>query len=101
MKISVPARVEYSAQWYGVSYKKHMRTDDHLTGCLNCRTRKVEIDPDETKEERDLSFVHENLHIIDIKYKTGLDEDNIERLSNGLMELFKNLGIELDWSGVK
>jgi len=50
---------------------------------------------------RDMTFLHEIVHMADINYESRLDESDVSRIANGLFEfLYYNLGIELDWSDI-
>ena len=54
------------------------------------------------KSEIDQVFLHEYIHFIERHFCLKLDDADVERLSEGLaVLLFKDLGIELDWSEIE
>ena len=54
------------------------------------------------KSELDQVFLHEYLHVVERHFAVKLDDNDIERISEGLANfLFNNLGIEFDWSDIQ
>jgi hypothetical protein len=54
---------------------------------------KILLDKTLGKQQTERGFLHEVLHAIDESYNNGkLDEDTIDRLSHGLLQLIKGMG---------
>ncbi len=69
---------------------------------MNHRNQIINIETSVPLSIRNQTLLHEVIHIVDRVYVCRMDEDDLERLSNGLSELlFDNLGIELDWSEIE
>ena len=99
-RIKVPKRIKIGAHDYSVGYRQHMKLDDNWRGACNQRTGEILIDPI-GGDTINRSLLHEVVHLIDFNYECILSEENISRLAHGMVEFLENLGIELDWSGIK
>ena len=99
MKVKVPKEIKIATHTYRVGYDPHMRHDEACYGQVNHRTQTINIESSIPPSVKDQTLIHEIVHIVDKVYVCRMDEDDLERLSNGMAELlFNNLGIELDWS---
>ena len=97
MKVKVSKYVEVGAQKFEIKYAPNLKVDQDWRGCANQRTGVIEIDPCCGKG-KDAVLMHELLHPIVWEYQIDVSEDDIMRLANGLMTLFK---IEFDWSDIE
>ena len=101
MKVKVPATIKIATHSYNVSFRPHLRTDEKLDGFANHRTGELALEPEQPDSQKGVTLIHESIHIIQKIYEVGIDENDTERLAQGLMELLaNNLGIELDWSDI-
>ena len=102
MKVKVPKEIKIATHVYRVRYDPHMRHDEACYGQVNHREQTIDIETSIPLSVRNQTLIHEIVHIVDKVYVCRMDEDDLERLSNGMAELlFNNLGIELDWSEIE
>jgi hypothetical protein len=100
MKVSIPNSIVIGAYQPQIVIKENLR-DDGYNGSYNTRTGELNVEAVIFGEMRDRVFLHEILHVIAQNYEVQLDESDITRLANGLLEFLLNLGIEFDWSEVE
>ncbi|KKN16940.1 hypothetical protein LCGC14_0970980 [marine sediment metagenome] len=102
MRVKIPREIKISIYPYSVKLVPHLKLEEGNWGTTNFVRRTLGIDSDLPLLERNQTLLHEVFHIISASFLCGLDEDNVERLANGIGELlFDNLGIEFDWSGIR
>ncbi len=101
MKVKVPSEIKIGALRAKVRMVSYIHADDNYRGLFNQRTEELQIDNQLGGRARDMTFLHEIVHMADINYEAGLNEGDVSRIANGLFEfLYRNLGIELDWSDI-
>ncbi len=87
---------------YKVGYRTYLKTDEGNMGFANHRTQQIGIDPTCSKPNKNATLWHEILHKIDREYSCRIDEDNLDRLSEGITTVLeKDFGLEFDWSDIK
>ncbi len=102
MKVKVPSEIKIATHTYRVRYDSHMRHDEACYGQVNHREQTIDIETSIPPSVMNQTLIHEIVHIVDKVYVCRMDEDDLERLSNGMAELlFNNLGIEFDWSEIE
>ena len=102
MRVKVPKEIKIGALRADVGISDYIRVDDGYKGFFNQRTEELRLDINLTGGSRDTVFLHEIVHMISINSESGLSEEDTSRVANGFFEfLYYNLGIELDWSGIK
>ncbi|KKK87133.1 hypothetical protein LCGC14_2756290 [marine sediment metagenome] len=103
MKIlaKIPSQIKIGALRANVTIVPYIHADDNFRGLFNQRTEELQIDNQLGGRARDMTFLHEILHMIAINYELGENESDVSRLANGIFEfLYYGLGIELDWSDI-
>ena len=101
MRVRVPKFAKLNVHQYEVEYRPNLWIEEALRGCANHITQKIQIEPAIAKSQKDVTFLHEVIHIIDRQYELKLSEDDVSRIAEGVADLlFTNLGIELDWSDI-
>ena len=99
MKVHVPKTIKIGLYPYTVESIPHLKLNDGVWGSSNHVRREIKVDSNLGLLERNQTLMHEVIHVISENFRCLLDEDNVERLANGIGELlFDNLGIEFDWS---
>lgn len=102
MKVKVPNQIKIGLYPYSVKAVPHLKLNEGTWGVTNHAKREIKIDSNLSIIELNQTLIHEVIHIISEGFRCGLDEDNVERLSNGIGEfLFDNLHIEFLWDDVK
>jgi len=100
MNVRVPREVEIGALRASVGMAEHIRVDDGWQGSFNQRTEEILIDTSLGTRMRDMTFLHEIVHMVSINYEIGMGEDDISRMANGMLEFITKLGVELNWSEI-
>ena len=101
MKVKVPKEIKIATHPYKVAYDSHLRHDEACYGQVNHRNQKINIELSVPLSVKNQTLIHEIVHIVDKVYVCRMDEDDLERISNGMAELlFNNLNIEFDWSEI-
>ncbi len=101
MKIKIPREIKIGLYPYSVEAISQLKLNEGCWGVSNHVRRKIKIDSGLPLLERNQTLIHELIHVISESFRCSLDEDNAERLANGMGEfLFDNLGIEFDWSDI-
>lgn len=102
MKVKVPREIKIATHTYRIAFDPHMRHDEACYGQVNHREQVVNIESSVPPSQRDQTLIHEIVHIVDKVYVCRMDEDDLERISNGIAELlFNNLGIEFVWDDIE
>ncbi len=102
MKAKIPNEIKIGALRAIVTVVPYIHADDNFRGLFNQRTEELQIDNQLGGRARDMTFLHEIVHMIAIDHEVEFDEHEISRVANGIFEfLYYNLGIELDWSDIQ
>ena len=99
IKVPVPNEVQIGCHKFGVFQKDKTIPEDD--GNINYLLQDVKVRDNLPASRKNVTFLHEGLHLINIIFSCDLREETVEKLSEGLGQLlFSNMGIELDWSGI-
>ena len=102
MKVRIPKIIKIGLYPYSVELVPHLKLEEGSWGTTNFVKRTMRLDSGLSSLERNQTLLHEVFHVISLSFQCGLDEDNVERLANGIGELlFDNLGIEFVWDDIK
>ena len=103
MEIKIPKTISGGGiHSYRIGYKTNLKVDEGATGFLNHRKQVIAIDPAFPELERGVTFWHEALHKVSGEYSCNLDEDDTDRLAEGIVAiLVKDFGIKFDWSDIE
>ena len=102
MKVIIPKQIKVSAQEYEIELVTNLENDYDLWGqCLTGRGV-LKIEAGTNPAGRTQTFLHEVMHAINDIYTCRVEEDNIDRMAQGLRDvLVDSLGIEFDWGEIK
>lgn len=100
MKLVIPPRIQIGGHTYSVVLNVDLK-DDNDYGRVNHRLQKIELNPARPMSQRVEAFIHELLHVINNVYgNANLSEEDIGVVSEGLLQVFQQLGIEPDFSQI-
>ena len=87
---------------YSVGYRTYLKTDEGGMGCINHRKEQILIDPAYPEADKNVTIWHEAIHKITREYGCRLEDDNIDRLAEGIVAILeKDFGVKFDWSDIK
>ncbi len=102
MKIKIPRAINIGAYQYDIKYKKDMVKHSNSTGQCYTSDARIWIDPDELKQVRDVTLLHEIIHCIGDVEMIQFGEGDIDRIAHCLTRILReNFNIELDWSEIE
>ncbi len=101
MRTKVPSVLPIASHSYKVLFNPHLLVDERNLGVVYHRLKEIRIESSLADSDKVTTLIHEYLETINRVYGCGLDDANIDRVAEGMGELFKALGIELDWSLIK
>ena len=104
MKVKIPKQIKIAARTYNVISDKHFIRDTGDRGRCTYHTQEIKFDGEMVGDTRNVTFLHEIVHIIDEHYcgREGIDEKVTCGLSEGIYQFLKeDLGIEFDWSNFR
>uniref|UniRef100_A0A6H1ZDK6 Peptidase n=1 Tax=viral metagenome TaxID=1070528 RepID=A0A6H1ZDK6_9ZZZZ len=103
MNIKVPQELQIAGKTYTIVFVKHLIRDDGDRGKIYWHKQQIQIGDDLEGELRDSTLFHEIIHCFDEHFcgRDNISEPITCGLAEGLFQLFKNLGITLDWSEIK
>ena len=97
--------LQIGGHWYRLELKDAWQvTDAGGQGDSHCQKTHIRVatltidNEPRTVSDVEEVLIHEILHQIDVVWKCDIDEDNIERLSQGLLQVLKQFGVSLVWS---
>lgn len=100
MCIKVRKQYQVGGHTYSVILNKGLQ-DSGDYGQVNHRTQEIEINPLRPESQKAEALGHELLHIINNVYADGrLSEGDVGALSQGLYQVFQQLGVKLDWQDI-
>lgn len=86
--------ISTSGHKYKVVFKKNLHVEgDDCFGCLDYKKRKIFIDKDISDTQLMETFLHENLHIIDLTFNLDLGENRINILGLELLRFIRDNNI--------
>jgi hypothetical protein len=97
LKIKVPGQIKIGCYLLKIIVKPYQKLVHGNWGEANSTIQEIHIDSGLPERAKDNTLIHEIVHMISINYQCGLDEENVERMANGIQELMDCLGIEFDW----
>jgi hypothetical protein len=97
MKIVVPDKLKCGAYIYDLRMVKDLVVSSNQVGERRPHYSEIVIDEVLHPQQRDVTLLHEYIHLVDDVYVLHLEEDDIDRLAMGFMEFLQSLGIELEW----
>lgn len=101
MEIKVPKEIKMGVHPYQIRFNRYLWMEEQLQGSVNRIKQIVEIEADLPQSQRNVTLLHEVIHIINDIYSLRIDDDAIDRLAQGWAEfLFDNLGIKFNWDGI-
>ncbi len=96
MNIIIPRQLKIGGFTYAVEYKEHdedLRSRNRY-GEHHASTRKIILESSFSAEQVNNTFLHEILHAIDAIYNNDkLQEEDNERISYGLHQIFEQLNV--------
>lgn len=95
----VPNQIQVGGHIYRIVLSPDLR-DSNTNAAVNHRLQVVVINSDRPESEKIEGLGHELVHIINSVYDCGFEETQINRIGQGLFQVFSQLGIKLDWSEV-
>ena len=100
MKIKVPRKIQIGGHLYSIVFNDGL-LDDTLTGAHNPRQNRIEISPHRPSVKWTETLLHEIVHSVNNVYANNrLGEDDVNAVSQGLFQVFAELGLALDWSDI-
>ena len=102
MKVKVPKRIKIGINTYSVSFLADEVLNDNEFGACWHRKQYITVDPSSHPTQRYTTFLHELIHLIEKSYVFRIEDDNVDRIAQGMGEFMRdNLGIEFDWGDIK
>ena len=102
IKVKVPGEIKIGIYPYKIDLVPNLKLNKGNWGTTNHTEKTIVLDSGLPLLELNQTLLHEVFHVVSVVFMCGLDEDNVERLANGMGELlFDNLDIEFDWSDIK
>jgi len=99
MKTKIPPVIKIGIYPYRVDLVPNLKLNKGNWGTTNHTEKTIVLDSGLSLLELNQTLLHEVFHVVSVVFVCALDEDNVERLANGMGELlFDNLNIEFDWS---
>ena len=102
MKVKIPKVARIGAFDYSVKLVPNLADDFKLLGQSITDKQEIRIEPNTTEGTKLVTFWHEVVHGISDVYGCSLDEENTNRIAQGISAILqKNFNIEFDWSEVE
>ena len=101
MKLKVKPIIRLAPHSYALLFNEHLATDEEKVGSLNRRTQIIEIYPNISQSQKEVTFWHEVFHEIDHHFSLGMNDNCVDNLAVGLTQFLQdNFDIELDFSEI-
>ena len=101
IKVKVPQKIKIGAHTYSIRLNRHLLSDSNNHGAVNHRTQLIEIQADNPSDLKTETLVHEIIHVGSFCYRINIDDADTDRVAETITQFMSELGIELDWSGIK
>ena len=99
IKVKIPREIKILTHTYKIRFDTKELASVGAGGLTKHLYQEIVLDNKiSPKSELDQIFLHEYIHTIERHFCVKINDDDVERISEGLAELlFTNLGIEFDW----
>jgi len=97
MKVKIPEVLKCGSITYQFKQVESLLIESDRAGEFRPHRSEIVIDSKLSIPAKTPTLIHEYLHAVDRNYHIGFDDDTIDRVANGMAELFQCLGIELEW----
>ncbi len=102
MKVNVPQTGRVGSRTIRIKYEENMCQNYHKIGQSRLDSSEMAVDPSFPAESKYQTLFHEIIHAVSDTYSCDLQEDNVDRLAEGLVGVLRyDFGIELDWKNIK
>lgn len=102
MDIRVPRRLQIGGHIYSIEYNDEIERTNHFWGTHDHRALKIEIYPNIRSTVKASTLIHEVLHAISTVYSQDqMEEDKVQSLAEGILQVMGELGITFDWGNIK
>ena len=101
MKIKVPPEIKIGVHTYNISLDRNLRADNDRLGEINHRAQTIKIWMDAPPSMKDVSLIHEVLHVAEYCYRVNIIDADVDRIAHCICEFLGNLGVEFDWRDIK
>ena len=101
MKIKVPIKLKIASHEYTIKDDEQALKSASTVGEARHIYHDILIDFNRVSSEVTQTFLHEYLHCIERFWNVKIDDNDVDRLAEGVAVLFNNLNIEFDWSDIK
>ncbi len=99
MKVKIPKQIRVGSHIYLLSIDNSIWKEECQQGQANHFRKTIKVDPHIVSSERNVTLLHETIHVISAVYNVAIEEADVDRIAQGMAELlFNNLEIEFDWS---
>ena len=99
--VKIPKQIQIGGHTYEVFYKPYLSKDNGDRGVIKHRIQEIHIAPENPKSQRDVTIIHEIIHLMEFIFAFDLTEGDTERIAEGLFQVFSDsFGIEFDWSDI-
>ena len=95
--MKIPKQIKVASHTYRVIFKKNLIRNMGNRGSTNWHLKTIEIDDDMGEGLTPTTFLHEIIHVVDRHFLNDqLDEDNSQRLAEGLLQVFTEMGVTFE-----
>ena len=100
--IKIPKQIQIGGHTYKVFYRPYLSKDDGNRGGINHRKQVIYIEPENPASQKNATMLHEILHFIETVFALNLTDDDVDRISEGLLQVFSDgFGVEFDWGDIE
>ncbi len=104
MDIKIPQSIKVGGFTYTIKLDKNNRVlrSENRYGQCSYTDREILVETEFSRDQTNQTFLHEILHSVDSVYNnTALCDEVVDRLSNGLHQIFDQLGVNFIQDEVK
>jgi len=99
--IPAPAQIQVGARVYSVEVAPELLANDGMFGEVNHTTYTIRLQPLVNHHKCSEVFWHEVIHCVASVWLNGkLDEETADALGQGVHQVLRGMGIEIDWGSM-
>ena len=96
----VPKQVQVGGHIYHIALSQNLKDSDS-NAITNNRLQIIVINAERPESQKVEGLLHEIIHVVNNIYLSRcLEESTIDSISEGLFQVFSQLGVKLDWSEI-
>jgi len=99
--VKIPKHISVGGHTYSITHKPLLSKENGIRGHIVHNRQIIQIEPENPLTQRNVTLLHEAIHLVDAIFSLDLSESDTNGLAEGLYQILSDsFGIDFDWGDV-